>query len=192
MRNALDEEDPNPDIGLPVVKSTIERLVTLSAGIRQSARKADKLMQEGKADDFRSLLKFIEHWFPRARKSLQSQLARSIHVRGTSLQYLQSRNLQFAYHKKLEDAPAPGASTKQHTTKSPLSPSQIIDFRHAVLGKPTPLPCITSGSSITQRETEGEFTYSAMLKGGFVTKSSACCVCTESLDTSKLTEEQWK
>ncbi|KAH7009796.1 hypothetical protein EDB80DRAFT_713888 [Ilyonectria destructans] len=192
MGNALDEEDPDAHVGLPVVKSTIEQLVTLSARIRQSAQEADKLMQEGKADDFRPLLKFIEHRFPRARKSLQRQLARSIHVRGTSLQYLQSRNLQFAYHKKHEDALAPGASTKQHTTKWLLSPPQINDYRHAVLGKPTLLPCITSGSSITQRETEGEFTYSTMLKGGFVTESSACYVCTESLDASKLTEEQWK
>lgn len=211
IANDADITDTEASVGLPVVKSTIQRLFILVIGIRRSARQPHKLRQESQAADFSSLSLLLKNRYPSARNSLRQQLAHSIHVRGTSLQYLQSHNRKIAHQRQRDDSKISNqnintpvnqthgtpielqlATAEPETVASAVSPSEVVRFRRKALGKSRPSHSIISTGSTVTDEDGNELPYPPMPKAESETNYVPCTICSEPLEVTTLTEEGWK
>lgn len=202
--------DPDASIGLPAVKSNIDRLYVLVVGIRRSARQPHTLKRKNQPGDSNPFcLKLLERRYPKGRSSLLKQLAHSIHVRGTSLQYLQSHNWKLAYRREdcsayqqvmdgidpqIHGMPITAQSTltDPETMASAISPSEVIRLRQVARGRVKPSYSITSSGSTVRDEGGQELNYPPMPKAEPGKKYASCSICSEPLKIGWLTEESWE
>lgn len=210
------EEEADVSLGLPVAKSTIERLFILAVSIRRSARQTPSVSQKphsgGNADS--SCLLLLQTRYPNARKSLLDQLVQSVHARGASLQYLRSHNRKLAHEREpstgscedpMEEVVEPfsddlvpekhierGTDTELETDPSSFSPSTVIRQHNRTMMNVKPSRSLVSAGS-TVKDIEGdELPYPPMPKPESLTDRVICTICSEPINMFLLTEDRWK
>ncbi|RSM05459.1 hypothetical protein CEP52_006275 [Fusarium oligoseptatum] len=211
-----EEGDPDSSLGMPVVKSTIERLFILAVSIRRSARQTDGVRQKthSSTNAGSSCFLLLKARYPNARKSLLVQLAQSVYARGVSLQYLQSHNRKLAHEwgasvkpyespmesdmEKLGDdlilakRVEKGPDTELQTIPSLFSPTTVIRQLNLAMQNVKPSRSLISTGS-TVKDMEGDILpYPPIPKPEVSTTHVACTICSEPMDVSTLTEEKWK
>ncbi|RSL71943.1 hypothetical protein CEP54_001049 [Fusarium duplospermum] len=211
-----EEGDPDNSLGMPVVKSTIERLFILAVSIRRSARQTDGVRQKthSSASASSSCFLLLKARYPNARKSLLVQLVQSVYARGASLQYLQAHNRKLAHERATSMKPCEspmesdmenlgddltlaervekGPDTELQTIPSLFSPTTVIRQLNLALQNAKPsLSLISTGSTV--KDMEGDILpYPPIPKLDVSTTHVACTICSEPMDVSTLTEEKWK
>ncbi|RMJ18660.1 hypothetical protein CDV36_001592 [Fusarium kuroshium] len=211
------EEEADVSLGLPVARSTIERLFILAISIRRSARQTASVRHKphgsGNADS--SCLLLLQTRYPNARKSLLDQLVQSVHDRGASLQYIRSHNRKLAHEREpsthsyeedlmeedvgpLSDDLVPtkhierGTNTELQTDPSSFSPSTVIRQHNRTMPNVKPSRSLVSTGSTVKDMVGDELPYPPMPKPESLTGRVICTICSEPMDVFLLTEERWK
>lgn len=210
------DETDIPDIarpGLSAATAAIDRLIILGASIRRSGQQSHRsqglTVSGGQEESLCRLL--VRRRFPHAQKSLCDQIGASIHIRGTSLQYLKKHNDKLAYRRatleesastiigggsgELQDQEtnilhdqkhrSQQAPTTVETLPSRVSPSKVSRSK-----KPT--ASIVSRGSTVQEVQETAFYYPPEPKPSLGEKYISCTICSEPLEIEKLTEKSWR
>lgn len=213
--NQSDEADI-PDIarpGLSAAAAAIDRLIVLGTSIRRSGRQSHRsqgFTVSGAQEESLCCL-LVRRKFPHAQKSLCDQVGASIHIRGTSLQYLKKHNDKLAYQRatleesasttigggsgELQDQETNVLHDQKHRSQqAPTAvetlPSHVSRSKISRSKKPT--ASIVSRGSTVQEVQDTAFYYPPEPKPSLGEKYISCKICSEPLEIETLTEKSWR
>lgn len=201
--------------GLEAAGTAINQLIVLGASIRRSGRQGHRPRYPVHSGGYEQSLccLLVSRKFPHARQALCDQIGTSIHVRGSSMQYLKRHNEKLAYERKdLLDPDASvqgGANDKSGTTDFPsiishdrgnsehhastavdTVPSHVV--RNNISRSKKPSGSIISRGSTVQENQDTSFYYPPRPRPKSGEKYISCSICSEPLKSSKLSEDSWK
>jgi hypothetical protein len=152
----------------------------------------------------------VRRKFPHAQKILCDQVGASIHIRGTSLQYLKKHNDKLAYQRDAFGEPAATITggeagelqdqetnvfhdQKHRSQQAPTTvetlPSRVSASKVSRSKKPT--ASIISRGSTVQEAQETTFYYPPKPQPRLGEKYISCPICSEPLEKEELTKESW-
>jgi hypothetical protein len=196
------------------VDSGINRLLSLSVSIRRP-RHQSRLSKHGASDSIddepQHLVDLVRRRYPHARKSLCSQIANSIHMRGKALQYMQEHNTKLAWRRDMENVPEMSTTESekgsegstlfnQYTPPKKLEVPQLSDTLpsemtpSAVLRlKQKPKVSLSSVSSRGSTVPGGRevYSYPKPPKLGSNKTWQPCSICSAPLKVSEMSQSSW-